>query len=137
MTLAGDSVNLGGLNAPNLIRVVATAVVLSTLSFAAGIAGDLSMADPPNFGERVVLRLPPEIPSDAPRAAALPPLLSTAHAEANPLRAEPIRFETPFVAEAADMFEPLVLPLRHLAMIQLPKDNPIQVAKPDRRRKAG
>lgn len=59
------------------------ALGLSTLSFAAGVAGDLSIIDPPRTGQRVVLRLPPEIPADAPRAG---PLLSTATAEATPVR---------------------------------------------------
>lgn len=68
----------------NVIRVVAAALVLSTLSFAAGVAGDLSLADPPNYGERVVLRLPPELPGDAVRAAPLP-ILSTGAAEASPI----------------------------------------------------
>jgi hypothetical protein len=63
--------------------VVAAALVLSTLSFAAGVAGDLSLADRTS-GERVVLRLPPELPPDAVRAAPLPPLVSTPSAEASP-----------------------------------------------------
>jgi hypothetical protein len=67
----------------NLIRIAAVAVCLSTLSFAAGVAGDLSIIDPPRSGQRVVLRIPPEIPADAVRAAPLPPLLSTASAEAS------------------------------------------------------
>jgi hypothetical protein len=67
------------LAAQNFIRIAAVALCLSTLSFAAGVAGDLSIIDPPRSGQRVVLRIPPEIPSDAPRAA---PLLSTASAEA-------------------------------------------------------
>lgn len=65
----------------NVLRVVAAALVLSTLSFAAGVAGDLSLATPPNYGERVVLRLPPEVPADAVRAAPLP-RLSTVRASA-------------------------------------------------------
>lgn len=67
----------------NIIRIAAVAVCLSTLSFAAGVAGDLSIIDPPRSGQRVVLRIPPEIPADAVRAAPLPPLLSTASAEAS------------------------------------------------------
>lgn len=67
----------------NLIRIAAVAVCLSTLSFAAGVAGDLSIIDPPRSGQRVVLRIPPEIPADAVRAAPLPLLLSTASAEAS------------------------------------------------------
>jgi hypothetical protein len=70
----------------NLFRIAATAVALSTISFAAGVAGDLS--EPPRSGVRVVMRIPPEIPPDAVRAAPLPPrLVSTGAAEASrPLR---------------------------------------------------
>jgi hypothetical protein len=67
----------------NFIRVLAVAFGLSTLSFAAGIAGDLSLADPTS-GERVVLRIPPELPTDAVRAAPLPPLVSPADARPAP-----------------------------------------------------
>ncbi len=67
----------------NFIRIACVAIGLSTLSFAAGVAGDLSIIDPPRTGQRVVLRLPPEIPADAPRAG---PILSTASAEAAPVR---------------------------------------------------
>lgn len=59
------------------------ALGLSTLSFAAGVAGDLSIIDPPRSGQSVVLRIPPEIPADAPRAG---PILSTATAGAIPVR---------------------------------------------------
>jgi hypothetical protein len=68
---------LGG---KTFIRIAAMAVCLSTLSFAAGVAGDLSIIDPPRSGQRVVLRIPPELPADAVRAAPLPPLISTASA---------------------------------------------------------
>jgi len=63
----------------NIIRVVASALVLSTLSFAAGVAGDLSLTDPPNYGTRVVVRIPPPISANAQHAA---PLISTSAAEA-------------------------------------------------------
>jgi hypothetical protein len=63
----------------NLIRVVGTAFALSTLSFAAGVAGDLSMNEPPNHGVRVVVRI------DSPRAAPIA-LLSTPAAEAHAAR---------------------------------------------------
>jgi hypothetical protein len=69
------------------------ALGLSTLSFAAGVAGDLSIIDPPRTGQRVVLRIPPEIPADAIRAGPLPPLMSTASA------AEPVRFELAAASE--------------------------------------
>ncbi len=75
----------------NFIRIACVAIGLSTLSFAAGVAGDLSIIDPPRTGQRVVLRIPPEIPIDAPRAG---PILSTASAEATPIR---------FVRESARM----------------------------------
>jgi hypothetical protein len=63
----------------NLIRIAAVAVGLSTLSFAAGVAGDLSILEPPRSGQRVVLRIPPELPANTVRAAPLP-LISTASA---------------------------------------------------------
>ena len=53
------------------MRVVVAALALSALSFAAGVAGDLSMAAPPP--PSVILRLPP-IPEGAVRAHPLPPL---------------------------------------------------------------
>ncbi|MGD9981160.1 MAG: hypothetical protein AB7H66_07655 [Hyphomonadaceae bacterium] len=67
---------------------------MSTLSFAAGVAGDLTIIDPPRSGQRVVLRLPPELPADAIRAAPLPSLISTASA-AEPRRVQRLasRFE--------------------------------------------
>jgi hypothetical protein len=64
----------------NLIRIAAVAVGLSTLSFAAGVAGDLSILDPPRSGQSVVLRIPPELPTNTVRAAPLPQLISTASA---------------------------------------------------------
>lgn len=74
---------MAALAGQNIIRIAVVALGLSTLSFAAGVAGDLSIIDPPRSGQRVVLRLPPEIPADAPRAG---PILSTATAEATPVR---------------------------------------------------
>ncbi|MEQ1490721.1 MAG: hypothetical protein ABL932_09265, partial [Terricaulis sp.] len=66
---AGDSVNYGDVAGQSFLRVAVVALGLSTLSFAAGIAGDLT--EPPTSGQRVVLRIPPEIPADAPRARPL------------------------------------------------------------------
>lgn len=65
---------MGGLFNRNVIRVAAAAIVLTTLSFAAGVAGDLSA--PPEAGERVVVRSPPERPAGAPHAATLQRLAS-------------------------------------------------------------
>lgn len=62
------------------VRVVVLAVALSSLSFAAGVAGDLS-GPPLASGARVVVRIPPG--AEAPAHAAL---LSTQAAEARPAR---------------------------------------------------
>jgi hypothetical protein len=110
------------------LRVVAAALVLSTLSF----AGDLSMADGPTYGERVVLRLPPEIPADAPRAAPLPPMLSTVSAEASPMpRARRAR---PIEANFASL-EPLEAPSADWTLLATPKFQTVLAANPDDRRK--
>lgn len=66
-----------------LLRICAAALALSTMSFAAGVAGDLSRP-PPVSGVSVVVRIPPEIPDDAPRAGPLPALPRTASAAASP-----------------------------------------------------
>ncbi|MBI3438573.1 MAG: hypothetical protein HY054_08000 [Proteobacteria bacterium] len=62
------------------MRVLFAALALSILSFAAGIAGDLSIAAPPP--PSVILHLPPPIPANALRAHPLPPLTTAmVHAE--------------------------------------------------------
>lgn len=80
-----------------LLRICAAALALSTMSFAAGVAGDLSRP-PPVSGVSVVVRIPPEIASDAPRAGPLPPLPRTSAAAA----AQPrnMHVARPVVAEA-------------------------------------
>jgi hypothetical protein len=116
------------LNVSNPFRVIAAALVLSTLSFAAGIAGDLTMADPPNYGERVVLRLPPELPADAVRAGPLPSLIATAAAAAPriaPVRARPAPI-TPRSKPPIEQARP-----------EAPKEDLDRAAKPDQRRKGG
>ncbi len=107
------------MKAANVIRVVAAALVLGTLSFAAGVAGDLSLADPPNYGERVVLRLPPELPAEAVRAAPLP-LLSTDVAAAAPAPIEVSAWAVSLMAE------PVALELA-----PLPEDTPDLLRKPE------
>lgn len=62
------------------MRVILAAVAFTALSFAAGVAGDLTRPLPAH-GESVVVRIPPPIPGDAPRAAPLP-LVRTAAASA-------------------------------------------------------
>jgi hypothetical protein len=99
----------------NLIRVVATAFALSTLSFAAGVAGDLSMAEPPNHGTRVVLRIPPELPEDTPRAAPIA-LISTPAAEA--------REERPTVRRRFAYVAPAQKPPREQSLAAPPKEDP-------------
>jgi hypothetical protein len=111
------------------LRVIAAALVLSTLSFAAGIAGDLSIAEPPNYGERVVLRIPPAIPDDAPRAG---PLLSTASAEARPLA--PAHRARPIEANFASL-DLLQAPETELELLTPAKFSTVLAAKPDERRK--
>jgi hypothetical protein len=129
VTLGRDSVNPERLNVSNLIRVVGTALVLSTLSFAAGVAGDLSLADPPNFGERVVLRLPPEIPADAPRAAPLPRLVAVAAAS------EPARPRFAPIAFEPLRLEPLAWEADGIELAALTGEAANFSAKPDPRRK--
>ncbi len=137
MTLGCDSVNLGCLIASNFIRVVATALVLSTLSFAAGVAGDLTPADGPTSGVPGVLRLPPEIPAYAPRAAPLPPLLSTASAEALPVRrVRAVRAEAIAPSESLEGAPPVEkpAPVQSLPSAK-PKDDPDHAPKDEKRRK--
>jgi hypothetical protein len=102
------------LKASNLFRVVTTAFALSTLSFAAGVAGDLSMAEPPNHGTRVVLRIPPELPEDTVRAAPIA-LLSTAAAEA--------REERPSVRRRFAYVAPAQKPPREQSLAAPPKED--------------
>jgi len=77
------------------LRVLAAALVLTTLSFAAGIAGDLSMEAAQSSGQSVVVRIPPELPADTPRAGPMRAVVQTSAAEARPRlagapRAEPV-----------------------------------------------
>lgn len=58
--------------------------MLTTLSFAAGIAGDLSVEAEQRSGQSVVVRIPPELPSDTPRAGPMRPVVQTAAASAQP-----------------------------------------------------
>lgn len=109
------------MKASNLIRVVAAALVLSTLSFAAGVAGDLSLADGPRSGTRVVLRIPPELPADTPRAAPLP-LVSTPAAEAR-LAIQPVRVQR---IERIEPIEPVEL----IAPPEKPAPEPVLAAPP-------
>lgn len=68
----------------NSLRVLAVALVLTTLSFAAGIAGDLTISAEQRSGQSVVLRIPPELPPDTPRAGPMRAVVQTASAEARP-----------------------------------------------------
>ena len=116
------------MKASNLFRVVTAALALSTLSFAAGVAGDLSLADGPTQGTRVVLRIPPELPTDTVRAAPIA-LISTAAAEA--------REERPQVRRARHQrIEPLEKPPHEQSLTPAPKTDP-DFAPKDERRKDG
>jgi hypothetical protein len=111
------------LKATNLFRVVAAALVLSTLSFAAGVAGDLSLATGPNHGARVVLRIPPELPTDTPRAAPIA-LISTPAAAA----AE----GGPRLHRRAARVEPLEKPPHEQSLAAAPKEDPDLAPKHER-----
>lgn len=110
----------------NLIRIGAVAIGLSTLSFAAGVAGDLSVAVTPNFGERVVLRLPPELPADTVRAAPLPPLVRISAVQGESAR--PPAF-TPIRVARIEV-EHMVSDSVGIALTRLPKLSPIRLGKP-------
>jgi hypothetical protein len=94
----------------NAIRVAAAALMLSTLSFAAGVAGDLS--GPPRSGERVVVRIPPELPADTVRARPLPPLAATATAAAAEVQRPPrqLRAEPTMIEARSDVIVALAKP---------------------------
>lgn len=105
--------------------------MLSTLSFAAGVAGDLSLADGPTSGARVVLRIPPEIPADAIRAR---PLVSTSAAQAVEIAHVAPRLRTPRF-EAIEMLEPSPYDALDVLMA-LPKASPLASLKGERRKGA-
>jgi hypothetical protein len=63
-----------------LMRVVFAALLLCVLSFAVGVVGDLSLAQPPGPSATVA------IPPNAVRAHPLPPLPRTDAADATPIR---------------------------------------------------
>ena len=67
------------------MRVLFAALALCMLSFAIGVAGDLSLAQPP--GPSAVAIIPP----NAVRAHPLPPLLHTDSAAAAPIHRAPRR----------------------------------------------
>jgi hypothetical protein len=115
------------LRTTNLFRVVGAALALSTLSFAAGVAGDLSLADGPTHGARVVLRIPPELPEDTPRAAPIA-LISTASAEA--------REERPAVRRRIAHAPRLEKPPHEQALAAAPKED-LDLAPKDDGRKEG
>lgn len=114
----------------NVIRVAAAALVLSTLSFAVGVAGDL--AEPPTSGTRVVLRIPPELPADTPRAAPLPPRIATASAAAAEVPRAPrqLRVETPVTAPV-ELAAPLAKPKPVWFVASGAKPDPDRGPKPE------
>jgi len=105
-----------------LIRVFAAAFALSTLSFAAGVAGDLS--PPPASGTVVVLRLPPALPAPAlaPEPAPAPALLRTTAAGSRIPAAAPV-----LVTEALPVTAPVFVAeakLTHELAHSVPKPQP-------------
>jgi hypothetical protein len=95
------------------MRVVITALALSAVSFAAGVAGDLSIAAP--SPPSAVVAIPPA-PPNAVRAHPLPPLH---HAQALTRQAKPRSARSPeFVDVPEIQLEPAALTTRvspHLA----------------------
>ena len=73
------------MNFSTSIRVLAVALAFTTLSFAAGIVGDLATPPPANSGTSVVLRIPPPE-----TARALTPIVRTEAAEARRYRVTPL-----------------------------------------------
>lgn len=122
------------------IRVLAAALALSTLSFAAGVAGDLSVVAERTSGARVVLRIPPELPADTPRAAPLPMLtpvsLSTSHRP--PARRLAFATATAAAAEIEEIVVPRAVIKAHDELTHsMPKAEPARPAqKPQRRLRA-
>lgn len=112
----------------NAIRIGAIALALCTLSFAAGIAGDL--AEPPRSGVRVVVRIPPELPQDAVRAGPIAGMMATsAAAAAAPYRApRQLRAAQPAV-EAEEVILPIEKPRRFEARADI-KQDPDRAPKP-------
>ena len=103
------------------MRVFFAALALCVLSFAAGIAGDLSIAAP--TPPSVILHLPPPIPVNAVRAHPLPPLTTaTAHA-------------APAVAHVRVFHRTQPLPLEQIAAREKPETNQavgVRKVDPDR-----
>lgn len=120
----------------NLIRIAAVALGLSTLSFAVGVAGDLSIIDPPRSGQRVVLRIPPQLPADSVHAG---PLIFTASAEARP-RVERVatRFEdVAMPGEYAREASPKPAPRLEIQLARVtPKTTPTGLSPKDARKAA-
>ena len=87
MTRRSDSAN-----GQSLMRVLLAAMGLSALSFAAGVAGDLSVAAQ---SPSVVVPIPP-LPANAVRAHPLPPLTDAAEAaESKPLPVAEVQMPAP------------------------------------------
>jgi len=104
VTLPSDSVNARGLPGQSFFRVAVAALALCTLSFAAGVAGDLS--EPPRSGVRVVLRIPPELPTDSVRAGPIARALTTQTASAAEIRRPPRQLREEIAVE------PVIAPLQ-------------------------
>ena len=86
---------------PQIFRVCAAALALTSLSFVTGVAGDLSQP-PPVHGVSIVVRIPPQIAEEATRSAPLP---RTASARAEPRRAHAVAL--PAVAAPELASEPM------------------------------
>lgn len=117
----------------NLIRVVTAACALTALSFAVGVAGDLSQER--NSGMRVVLRIPPELPANTPRAGPLPPLpmTQTAAAETPRVTRITVLIGDQLAGGPEEVVEARAKPTREHSSAQQPKADPDRAPKHENR----
>jgi hypothetical protein len=114
---------------PQIFRVCAAALALTSLSFVTGVAGDLSLP-PPVHGASVVVRIPPPLATEAPSTSPLP---RTAAAQARTVRAEAAATRVVSAAAEAETErapDPAVLVAEHELFHSAPADLAL-AAKPN------
>ncbi len=112
---------------PAPVRVIALAMAISTLSFAAGMAGDLS-APPPASGARVVVAIPPS--AQAARVPQATPMLATRTAQAITIRPMhvalvPPRERRPMAREQVALIPAAVAPKSERVWSRPPDPKPV------------
>ena len=126
VTLPATQLMSGALFGKSILRIGAIALALCTLTFAAGVAGDL--AEPARSGVRVVVRIPPELPQDTLRAGPIAGVMTSTASAAVPQRA-PRQLRQEPVVEAEDVILPIEKPRRAEARADV-KHNPDRAPKP-------